>query len=86
MQALTTENSLNTLIMVAGIHHYTQQDVNDVAVTICDGDQTGRIFFSLFISFMADTYALLESGCFCFLLFERLTEYTKEFCDDDGRF
>lgn len=39
MQALTNENSLMTLIKVAGIQHYATQDVDDVAVDIVPTDQ-----------------------------------------------
>lgn len=46
MQALTNENALSTLIMVAGIQHYAQQDVDDAAVSISSDDQSGEFTFS----------------------------------------
>ncbi|KAH9500577.1 Synembryn-A [Bulinus truncatus] len=40
MQSLTNENALSTLIMVAGIQHYAQQDIDDVGVNISTDDQS----------------------------------------------
>ncbi|BFZ05328.1 hypothetical protein BsWGS_08367 [Bradybaena similaris] len=86
MQALTTENSLNTLIMVAGIHHYTQQDVNDVAVTICDGDQTVMVEAQkclcnvIFNSIEAQRYCC-KSGCV-----DGVVQRLKTYGDPDVQF
>ncbi|CAG5132458.1 unnamed protein product [Candidula unifasciata] len=86
MQALTTKNALDTLIMVAGIQHYTQQDINDVAVTICDGDQTVMVEAQkclcnvIFNSIEAQRYCC-KSGCV-----DGVVQRLKTYGDPDVQF
>ncbi|CAL1540464.1 unnamed protein product [Lymnaea stagnalis] len=86
MQALTNENALSTLIMVAGIQHYAQQEVDDVAVSISADDQTVIVEAQkclcnvIFNSIEAQRYCC-KSGCV-----DGVVQRLKTYGDPDVQF
>ncbi|XP_059150674.1 synembryn-A-like [Physella acuta] len=86
MQALTNENALSTLIMVAGIQHYAQQDVDDAAVSISSDDQSVIVEAQkclcnvIFNSIEAQRYCC-KSGCV-----DGVVQRLKTYGDPDVQF
>ncbi|KAK0055198.1 synembryn-A-like isoform X1 [Biomphalaria pfeifferi] len=86
MLSLTNENALSTLIMVAGIQHYAQQDVDDMAVTISTDDQSVIVEAQkclcnvIFNSIEAQRYCC-KSGCV-----DGVVQRLKTYGDPDVQF